>query len=83
VASALDAKGKPNVSIMNLLIALQYHTTSRLTDETFYTASLIGEDVTTLVFLASPEAKWLASFPYCAKVTLECLYISCSVAERI
>jgi hypothetical protein len=57
VNTALDAKGRPNAAIMNLLIALQYRTTSRLTDETICTASLIGEDVDTLVPLASPEAK--------------------------
>ncbi|KAF8860146.1 hypothetical protein BDZ45DRAFT_780519 [Acephala macrosclerotiorum] len=55
--TTLDAKGRPNAAIMNFLIALQYRTTSRLTDETLCTASLLGEDIDTLVLLITPAAK--------------------------
>ncbi|RDW58110.1 hypothetical protein BP6252_13521 [Coleophoma cylindrospora] len=52
---ATDAKGRQNVAIMTLFIALQYRTTSRLTDETLCVGPLLGEDISTLVPLPTIE----------------------------
>lgn len=54
-----NREGRSKTAIMALLIALQYRTTSRLTDETICVAPLLGEDTSTIVAFSTAEDRMI------------------------